>query len=99
MRINEPESDVQLVCRECGASFIFTTEEQAAYARRKLENQPTRCRACRTERRGAGRPAPGEREETVIACSACGLVTTVPFRPDDDSPVYGRDCYPAFSGQ
>lgn len=35
----------------------------------------------------------GERYE--IECAACGLTTTVPFKPDSGRPVYCRDCYAA----
>lgn len=39
---------------------------------------------------GGGRP---RRESFETTCAACGVVTTVPFRPRGERPVYCRDCY------
>jgi CxxC-x17-CxxC domain-containing protein len=35
----------------------------------------------------------GERHD--IECAACGITTSVPFKPDSGRPVYCRDCYNA----
>jgi CxxC-x17-CxxC domain-containing protein len=40
---------------------------------------------------GGGRPA--RRESFEVVCAACGVTTTVPFKPAGDRPVYCRDCY------
>jgi ATP-dependent RNA helicase DeaD len=37
----------------------------------------------------------GQGERYEIECAACGLTTTVPFKPDNGRPVYCRDCYAA----
>jgi CxxC-x17-CxxC domain-containing protein len=37
----------------------------------------------------------GNGERFEIECAACGIVTTVPFKPDTGRPVYCRDCYGA----
>ena len=43
---------------------------------------------------GAAGPAPGKgRELHKVSCSACGIETTVPFKPDPNRPVYCRSCY------
>jgi CxxC-x17-CxxC domain-containing protein len=39
--------DRQLTCRDCGATFIFTTGEQEFYATKGLVNAPRRCPDCR----------------------------------------------------
>jgi hypothetical protein len=52
--------DMPLVCRSCGATFIFTAGEQEYYSSRGLLNEPTRCPACR--RRPPERPRPPEPE-------------------------------------
>jgi len=83
--------DRSLVCRECGAPFIFTAQEQEFFQSRRLEHEPTRCPECRASRKGGRRPA---KESAEIACAACGLVTEVPFKPSGGKPVYCRDCYP-----
>jgi len=33
------------------------------------------------------------REMHDIICADCGKETQVPFKPDNDRPVYCRDCY------
>lgn len=33
------------------------------------------------------------RELFEVVCSECGQETQVPFKPQDDRPVYCRDCY------
>ncbi len=48
-------SDKTLVCRECGASFLFTAGEQQFYAQKGFTNEPGRCPECRAQRR-AGSP-------------------------------------------
>ncbi len=66
------------------------------------------CRQKRKERsqqsRGGGGPRRGgggggefasrrHREEFETVCAACGVTTTVPFKPRGDRPVYCRDCF------
>ena len=52
--------DKSLVCRECGATFVFTQGEQEFYQSHGLTNQPSRCPTCRAARRaqqGGAQPA------------------------------------------
>ena len=35
--------DKTLVCKDCGKEFIFTAGEQAFYAEKGFQNEPTRC--------------------------------------------------------
>ena len=35
--------DKTLVCKECGAEFVFTAGEQEFYAEKGFENEPQRC--------------------------------------------------------
>ena len=44
-------ADKTLVCKDCGAEFIFTEGEQAFYAEKGFENEPTRCAECRKARK------------------------------------------------
>ena len=48
--------DKTLVCKECGAEFVFTAGEQEFYAERGFQNEPQRCKACRDARKNATRP-------------------------------------------
>lgn len=34
-----------------------------------------------------------DREMFDITCSKCGTAAQVPFKPDEDRPVYCQDCY------
>jgi CxxC-x17-CxxC domain-containing protein len=43
-------ADKTLVCRDCGKSFVFTAGEQEFYETRGF-SAPTRCGACRAQRR------------------------------------------------
>ncbi len=83
--------DKTLVCRECGAEFVFTAGEQEFYAEKGFQNEPTRCRECRAARKANRAAAPREMFETT--CAACGKPTTVPFIPKSDRPIYCSECF------
>ena len=36
-------ADKTLVCKDCGAEFVFTEGEQAFYKEKGFENEPQRC--------------------------------------------------------
>ena len=42
--------DKTLVCKDCGAEFVFTAGEQEFYAEKGFQNEPQRCKACRDAR-------------------------------------------------
>lgn len=86
--------DKTLVCQDCGQEFIFTAGEQEFYAEKGFENEPKRCRECRTNRRSnsrSGNRAP--REMFAAVCAECGAETEVPFRPVEGRPVYCQECF------
>ena len=86
-----------LICKDCGAAFDFTVRDQMFYAEKGFENEPQRCRDCRTARKSqrGGTAAGGTREMFDAVCAQCGESTTVPFRPSGDRPVYCRSCFSA----
>src|SRR5438105_144361 len=43
-------TDKTMTCRDCGASFVFTSGEQEFYASKGFTNEPTRCPDCRANR-------------------------------------------------
>ena len=43
--------DKTIVCRDCGAEFVFTVGEQEFYAEKGFTNEPVRCRDCRQKRK------------------------------------------------
>ena len=88
--------DKVLVCKECGKEFLFSAGEQAFYAERGFQHEPTRCRNCRATRKGRGgegMTAPSTRSLYPATCSECGKETQVPFRPTPGKPVFCRDCF------
>jgi CxxC-x17-CxxC domain-containing protein len=92
--------DKTIVCKDCGASFEFTEQEQAFFKEKGYENEPQRCPDCRAARKqsrgtssGRGGYQSGDREMYPVICAACGKETTVPFKPSNDKPVYCRDCF------
>ncbi|HEY8911288.1 MAG TPA: zinc-ribbon domain containing protein [Desulfosporosinus sp.] len=86
--------DKDLVCKDCGATFIFTIGEQEFYAEKGFENEPQRCRECRNIRKTNRNSQEGRsREMFTVVCADCGVETQVPFQPTSDRPVYCRECY------
>jgi CxxC-x17-CxxC domain-containing protein len=104
-----PYTDRALTCRQCGASFAFTTGEQTFYATRGLVNEPTRCSSCRNARKATGGPPITEgyvhygpfasfggrtpRQMHPATCGQCGEMTEVPFAPRGDRPVLCAGCF------
>jgi len=94
--------DKTLVCRDCGAEFVFTEREQEFYASKGFTNEPSRCAPCRAARKasrdggmGGGGYAGdrGPREMYPAVCARCGKDTQVPFQPRTEKPVYCSDCF------
>ncbi len=97
-------SDKTLQCKDCDVDFTFTSREQEFYAQKGFQNEPTRCKPCRDNRksgreggggggRGRGGEDRGDRQMFSAVCSTCGAQTQVPFKPDPAEPVYCRDCF------
>jgi CxxC-x17-CxxC domain-containing protein len=94
-------ADKTLNCRDCNATFVFTTGEQEFYASRGFDNQPSRCQACRTARKAersnpvgqAGYAGAPRRELFITTCASCNGEARVPFQPRGDKPVYCSDCF------
>lgn len=94
--------DRVLKCSDCGSDFVFTAGEQLFFFDRQFKNDPKRCKLCKAKRAGLGRTAEGSvaaatlplsRTETRTQCSACGIDTTVPFKPTQGRPVFCRSCF------
>ena len=83
-------TDRILKCTDCGAEFVFTAGEQHFFHDKNFQNEPKRCKACKTKK---GHSRGGPKAETVAVCSQCGKSTTVPFRPTQGRPVFCRDCF------
>jgi CxxC-x17-CxxC domain-containing protein len=93
--------DRLLKCSDCGNEFVFTAGEQIFFYDKQFKNDPKRCKLCKAKRAGLGRtaspngatPLPFSRTETRTSCSACGIETTVPFKPTQGRPVLCRSCF------
>ena len=82
--------DKTLVCKECGNEFIFTAGEQEFYAEKGFENEPQRCKDCRTKRKQNSR---GPRQMFDTVCTRCGKACQVPFEPTQGKDVLCDDCF------
>lgn len=91
--------DKTLACKDCGASFIFSVRDQEFYAEKGFENEPQRCRDCRSARKTQRPAGGGVREMFEAICAQCSVATTVPFKPRGDRPVYCRACYSTLAPQ
>ena len=58
--------DKTLVCKECGAEFVFSAGEQEFYASRGFQNEPQRCKACREKKKETSK-APREMHTAICA--------------------------------
>ena len=94
--------DRLLKCCDCSNEFVFTAGEQLFFFDKQFKNDPKRCKLCKARRAGLGRAAnpntsaaalPLSRTETRTKCSACGVETTVPFKPTQGRPVLCRSCF------
>lgn len=95
--MNTDFEKIELQCSDCGCDFDFTSEEQEFYNEKGFSS-PKRCASCRSknrqrknDRRGGG----GGRQQARYdaTCSDCGVDTTVPFKPNNEKPIYCPDCY------
>src|ERR1700710_2529980 len=89
--------DRLLTCSDCNGEFIFTAGEQLFFFDKQFKNDPKRCKPCKSKRAagkvGAAATAGLSRTETRTECSACGVETTVPFKPTQGRPVLCRQCF------
>ena len=87
--------DRTLVCKDCGQDFVFTVGEQEFYAEKGFQNEPARCKECRTNRKAQLNDSKGKREMFAAICAECGKETQVPFKPRLEKPVYCSECFAA----
>lgn len=91
-------TDAVLTCRDCGGEFAFSDGERRDFAGMGRFHAPSRCAACRAERRlrqvESRMPvvAPRFRElqevRSTVVCSSCGESTVVPFAARPGRSVY-----------
>ena len=90
-------NDKNLVCKDCGNEFVFTAGEQEFYSEKGFQNEPARCKDCRSARKNASGDRGAKRERVMYdaTCAECGCETQVPFKPTSARPVYCKDCFDA----
>lgn len=86
-------TDKTLVCKDCGAEFVFTAGEQEFYAEKGFTNEPQRCKECRIARKNERNNNGGVRQMFTAVCADCGKECKVPFEPKNDRPVYCSECF------
>ena len=79
--------DKEIVCKDCGNTFVFTAGEQEFYAEKGFQNEPKSCKECRAAK------IRGNKEYFVGVCSGCGGEAKVPFKPTEDRPIYCSECF------
>lgn len=85
--------DKTIVCKDCGQEFTFTASEQEFFAGKGFNNEPQRCKSCRSARKGNSRDGRSARPMFDAVCSECGKPCKVPFEPRGDRPIYCSDCF------
>ena len=45
------QSDIKIICRDCGNEFLFTVSEQEFYKEKGFNNKPNRCKSCRDKKK------------------------------------------------
>ena len=45
------KQDIKIICKDCGEEFLFTVRDQEFYEEKGFQNQPVRCKACRTKKK------------------------------------------------
>jgi CxxC-x17-CxxC domain-containing protein len=90
-------NDKNLLCKDCGNEFVYTAGEQEFYAEKGFQNEPARCKDCRTARKNASGDRGAKRERVMYdaTCAECGCETQVPFKPTSARPVYCKNCFDA----
>lgn len=61
--------DKTLVCKDCGAEFVFTAGEQEFYAEKGFVNEPKRCKSCRDAKKNASGNKPERGNVHRYLCS------------------------------
>lgn len=89
-----PFEDKNLICKDCGRTFVWTAGEQEFFQQKGLLNPPARCpedRQKRKKERTAG-DLVGQKMYSVV-CSNCGDKDEVPFEIKDPSSILCADCF------
>jgi CxxC-x17-CxxC domain-containing protein len=97
---NTEFNDLVIGCNDCKQDFVWTAGEQQFFYDKGLKNPPKRCKPCKqakNERIVAAQTAQSsgikQKIEVAVNCDQCGVLTTVPFYPSQNRPVFCRGCF------
>ena len=82
-------TDKEIICKECGAAFMWSGGEQEFFAEKGLTNTPTRCPICRKKKDVKH----SFQTSYDIACAECGKKSQSPFKPADLQNVLCQECF------
>ena len=83
-----PFADRDVLCADCGVTFVFSAGEQEFFQGKGFSHVPKRCKQCKAKREGGnGR----RRIETHVNCSECGSGTDCPIQADAGQASAVRD--------
>ena len=90
-----PYFDKEIVCKDCGSSFVWSASEQEFFAQKGLTNTPGRCPICRKKV-----DVKHEYQNLYdLKCKDCGKEAKSPLQPDDFNEVLCQACFDKISGQ
>ena len=93
-------ADKVIKCKDCGADFVFTENEQAFYKEKGFDNEPVRCPECRkarkktrgdhgnSHRRDSGRSGAKKSGQILISADKKNKILNV-FQEDAVKPASG----------
>ncbi|OGD63141.1 hypothetical protein A2215_01605 [Candidatus Berkelbacteria bacterium RIFOXYA2_FULL_43_10] len=81
-KIKESElTERTLMCKDCGAKFVWTTGEQKFFLDKGLQNIPKRCKTCTVAYKAK---LNSKQPRTWIKCAGCGKKAEVTFEPKNE---------------
>lgn len=80
--------DKTLTCRTCDKQFVFSASEQAFFAEKGFQQDPTRCKECRAKQR-----QDKVNRSAEITCRNCGKKETVTFQVTYPDYLLCDDCF------
>ncbi len=102
----EEIADCLIKCIDCNNDFVWTIGEQGFFRDKGLRNPPKRCKCCKQAKNEriasiSAAQAAGIKQkiEVAVKCANCDSLTTVPFYPSQNRPVYCRSCFLSASSQ
>jgi hypothetical protein len=82
-------TDKEIVCRDCGTSFMWSAGEQEFFTQKGLVNTPSRCPICRKKK-----DVKHDFQHLFdIECRLCHKKSRSPFQPNDAAQAICEACF------